>query len=58
MRGVRSRAGATRRRFFFAHEAAQTIANNATVAVNSSAGITVRAGGSTDFLIDVFGYYF
>ena len=36
----------------------QTIANNATVAVSSSGGITVQAGGTTDFLIDVFGFYF
>jgi hypothetical protein len=36
----------------------QTIANNATVAVNSSGGVTVQAGGTTDFVIDVFGFYF
>jgi hypothetical protein len=36
----------------------QTIANNATVAVSSSGGITVQAGGTTDFVIDVFGFYF
>jgi hypothetical protein len=39
-------------------QSGQTIANNATVAVSSSGGIAVRAGGTTNFLIDVFGFYF
>ncbi|MGA8723765.1 MAG: hypothetical protein WB565_01870 [Acidimicrobiales bacterium] len=36
----------------------QTIANNAAVALSSADGITIQAGGATDFLIDVFGFYF
>ena len=36
----------------------ERFANNATVAVSSSGGIAVRAGGTTNFLIDVFGFYF
>jgi hypothetical protein len=35
----------------------QAVANNATVALSSSAQIAVYAGATTQFIIDVFGYY-